>query len=270
MALMRNNFLQCDWVVQDQDSAHALPISQMGNYQEYLKRQTPQLRELESAPVRQHMFGNPFKIDKRMMVDEADIDFGSSSPGGTNRAAKRANNSGMDASARIPSKRKPGPLPRDLIVRRPSMDITPPASPVHSPLPSPIPWLYPERVPPLEEPPPIVVNHITTNGIDTVAHVEPPRPPSPTMIPLLPFNITPPESVANSTPARVFPPTPEHNDYFNFTQDDKQISQILKEANNTVNNNNVQNNINNGIATNEIKQEIKVNFLERFLMIKII
>lgn len=65
---MRNNFLQSDWISLDQDSAHSLPISQMGNYQEYLKKQTPQLREIESAPVRQHMFGNPFKIDKRMMV----------------------------------------------------------------------------------------------------------------------------------------------------------------------------------------------------------
>lgn len=65
---MRNNFFQSDWVAFDQDSAHSLPISQMGNYQEYLKRQTPQLREIESTPVRQHMFGNPFKIDKRMMV----------------------------------------------------------------------------------------------------------------------------------------------------------------------------------------------------------
>lgn len=65
---MRNNFLQSDYVALDQDTAHTLPISQMGNYQEYLKKQTPQLREIESAPVRQHMFGNPFKIDKRMMV----------------------------------------------------------------------------------------------------------------------------------------------------------------------------------------------------------
>lgn len=36
----------------------------MGNYQEYLKRMTSPLREVESMPVRQHMFGNPFKIDK--------------------------------------------------------------------------------------------------------------------------------------------------------------------------------------------------------------
>lgn len=43
---------------------HSLPVGQMGNYQEYLKRFTPPLREIESIPVRQHMFGNPFKIDK--------------------------------------------------------------------------------------------------------------------------------------------------------------------------------------------------------------
>lgn len=46
------------------DVVHSMPISQMGNYQEYLKKTQPQLREIESAPVRQHMFGNPFKIDK--------------------------------------------------------------------------------------------------------------------------------------------------------------------------------------------------------------
>jgi hypothetical protein len=36
----------------------------MGNYQEYLKHMQPQLREIESAPDQQHMFGNPLKIDK--------------------------------------------------------------------------------------------------------------------------------------------------------------------------------------------------------------
>jgi len=46
------------------DVVHSMPVSQMGNYQEYLKRMTSPLREVESMPVRQHMFGNPFKIDK--------------------------------------------------------------------------------------------------------------------------------------------------------------------------------------------------------------
>lgn len=45
-----------------------MPVSQMGNYQEYLKRIAPPLREIESTPVRQHMFGNPFKIDKVLIL----------------------------------------------------------------------------------------------------------------------------------------------------------------------------------------------------------
>lgn len=57
----------------DDDFVHSMPVSQMGNYQEYLKRMTPPLREIESAPVRQHMFGKDinlyskffFKIYKR-------------------------------------------------------------------------------------------------------------------------------------------------------------------------------------------------------------
>lgn len=64
---MRANFLQPSLAhtrLVDEDSVHSMPVAQMGNYQEYLKRMTPQLREIESQPVRQHMFGNPFKIDK--------------------------------------------------------------------------------------------------------------------------------------------------------------------------------------------------------------
>lgn len=45
-----------------------MPVSQMGNYQEYLKRIPSPLREVESTPVRQHTFGNPFKIDKVSLV----------------------------------------------------------------------------------------------------------------------------------------------------------------------------------------------------------
>ena len=52
----------------DEDTRHSLPIGQMGNYQDYLKKQPLPLRELESAPVRQHMFGNPFKTNKNLMM----------------------------------------------------------------------------------------------------------------------------------------------------------------------------------------------------------
>lgn len=58
---MRANFLQPGLLhtkLLDDDYIHSMPLAQMGNYQEYLKRMTPPLREIESVPVRQHMFGN--------------------------------------------------------------------------------------------------------------------------------------------------------------------------------------------------------------------
>uniref|UniRef100_A0A8C5LTZ8 Integrator complex subunit 6 n=1 Tax=Leptobrachium leishanense TaxID=445787 RepID=A0A8C5LTZ8_9ANUR len=59
---------------QDDDQLHSIPIVQMGNYQEYLRKIPSPLRELDSdQPRRLHMFGNPFKLDKKgMMIDEAD------------------------------------------------------------------------------------------------------------------------------------------------------------------------------------------------------
>lgn len=172
---MRNNFLQPDWISLDQDAAHSLPISQMGNYQDYLKKQTPQLREIESAPVRQHMFGNPFKIDKRMMVDEADIDLVGSP--GTNRNNKRPNQN--QDTGRLPCKRKPGPLPKNFSIKRPSLDLTPPSSPAYvSPQPSPIPWFNLDKdVQPLVvDDPPVIVN-----GSESPASMDRSRSPSPTL-----------------------------------------------------------------------------------------
>ena len=72
----------------------------MGNYQDYLKKQPLPLREIESSPVRQHMFGNPFKINKNMILDEVVDEVAmQGAPGGgqgqgqlpsTGKAAKRA------------------------------------------------------------------------------------------------------------------------------------------------------------------------------------
>lgn len=101
-------------------------VGQMGNYQEYLKRMSTPLRELESAPVRQHMFGNPFKIDKRMIIDEADIDL----MGQGGKTPKKEPNIVNNPVGQIPVqqmqmspggvptipkvlKRKAGPLPKD-------------------------------------------------------------------------------------------------------------------------------------------------------------
>ena len=44
-------------------SKHQIPIGQMGNYQEHLKRINP-LRELDSGSVKTQLFGNPFKLEK--------------------------------------------------------------------------------------------------------------------------------------------------------------------------------------------------------------
>ncbi|XP_005100225.1 integrator complex subunit 6 [Aplysia californica] len=127
---MRNNFLRTsvnsDSLV-DLDERHRVPISQMGNYQEVLKKQPPALRELESTPTRLHMFGNPFKVNKQLTVDEAEeaIVIG-------NSPRKR---SASESPPNSPNrKRKPGPLPRDIPYRRPSTpsSLTPPASPAPS------------------------------------------------------------------------------------------------------------------------------------------
>ncbi|KAH8387487.1 hypothetical protein KR093_007326 [Drosophila rubida] len=73
IARMRETFLRPTSLVA-KDSGHCLPIAEMGNYQEYLKNKDNPLREIEPTNVRQHMFGNPYKKDKHMvMVDEADL-----------------------------------------------------------------------------------------------------------------------------------------------------------------------------------------------------
>ena len=49
----------------------------MGNYHDYIKNQTPPLRELETQMVRQHMFGNPFKLvskEQKAMFGADEID----------------------------------------------------------------------------------------------------------------------------------------------------------------------------------------------------
>ena len=36
----------------DEDQRHTIPVQEMGNYQDYLKRMPPPLREVENIPVR--------------------------------------------------------------------------------------------------------------------------------------------------------------------------------------------------------------------------
>lgn len=124
---------------QDEDVLHNLPVGQMGNYTDYIKKLPPPLRELESAPTRQHMFGNPFKLDKKnpMLIDEADMaDMAPGSPGagsgGPNGGSLNGPPGNMlkvgkrsaDGYTLALSKKKKGPIPRDLPYYR-----TPPPSP---------------------------------------------------------------------------------------------------------------------------------------------
>ncbi|XP_048526293.1 integrator complex subunit 6-B [Dendroctonus ponderosae] len=290
---MRNNFLQSDWISQDLDSAHSLPISQMGNYQEYLKKQTPQLRELESAPVRQHMFGNPFKIDKRMMVDEADIDL-VGSPSGASRMNKRPNQTselsiGLFEGRQKGRKRKLGPLPKDFVIRRPSLagsDVSSLSTPPQSPQPSPIPWLnsIEKDLPRFDEPPALAMN-----GIDSPSSSERSRSPSPPLEIIPSFdvnfsNVGMPSSTSSSTTrnsynystagqffchlvpelnlafAGTVSLTNSLNDYYNISameSTNKEISQILKETNYNHNSNDAFS-ISNNVADKEKDAKSKV------------
>ncbi|KAK6195809.1 hypothetical protein SNE40_001162 [Patella caerulea] len=130
---MRTNFLQTCYnntKLIDEDQRHSIPVQQMGNYQEYLRKQPQPLRELESTPARIHTFGNPFKVkSNEIKIDEADeaAVFGSA---GNNHSRHKRTASESPPSSPGPRKRKPGPLPRGVTIRRPS---NPPLSPASSP-----------------------------------------------------------------------------------------------------------------------------------------
>ena len=128
----------------DSDTRHTLPIAQMGNYQDYLKKQPMPLRELESQPVRQHMFGNPFKINKNLMmgadevsgigaIDEVQL-VGVAGPQSTpaGRGVKRAAETLQQPG---PPKRRKGALPKDF------QFVSPSSSPARSDSPPPSPAL---------------------------------------------------------------------------------------------------------------------------------
>lgn len=113
---MRENFFKLPTSgvnIFTKDAGHSLPISEMGNYQEYLKNKEPPLREIEPTNVRQHMFGNPYKKDKHMvMVDEADL----------GDVAPLKNQMKKTEIHKLPRKRKAGPIRKDYIFRRTSID----------------------------------------------------------------------------------------------------------------------------------------------------
>ncbi|KAK2155545.1 hypothetical protein LSH36_237g04058 [Paralvinella palmiformis] len=111
---MRLNFLHFQAAgckLHEEENMHNRPVQDMGNYQEYLKRLPQPLRELEITPIRQHTFGNPFKVNKNLMIDEADEAMPGQQPG-------RKRTSEVLPPPCRPNKRKPGPLPKDIPARQ--------------------------------------------------------------------------------------------------------------------------------------------------------
>ena len=113
-----------------------------------------------------------------MMVDEADIDMvgsttssstssaGGLSTKGIKRTLASIDGCGLGAPRAPPNKRKPGPIPKDVVIRRPSYSTgnrtpsstpssspissptsSPISSPMSSPLSSPVPWEYEPKSP---------------------------------------------------------------------------------------------------------------------------
>lgn len=154
----------------DSDTRHSLPIGTMGNYQDYLKKQPTPLRELESQPVRQHMFGNPFKTNKNLMmmdevsgiVDEVQLVGG---PQQAARGVKRpADMGGLITPG--PPKRRKGALPKDFQYQSPSSSPahsveypTPPPSPMHHATPP-----HPTVPAPSQHQPRPISNGVTVSG----------------------------------------------------------------------------------------------------------
>lgn len=114
---MRDNFIKpiSGIHLYTKDAGHSLPIAEMGNYQEFLKNKVSPLKELEPTNVRQHMFGNPYKKDKHMvMVDEADV----SEMPPTLSKSPNMNKKPMPQNR----KRKAGPIRKDFVFNRSKYD----------------------------------------------------------------------------------------------------------------------------------------------------
>ncbi|XP_033097215.1 integrator complex subunit 6-like [Anneissia japonica] len=101
----------------ESDQLHDIPIAEMGNYQDYLKRMQTPLREADPPPARLHMFGNPFKLasekDKKMMVDEADLN-------DTMTAPQQRNKRSIDTPPTSPAAKRMRPSTPSPPSRRPN------------------------------------------------------------------------------------------------------------------------------------------------------
>jgi len=190
--------------VVDEDTRHSLPIAQMGNYQDYLKKQPMPLRELESPPVRQHMFGNPFKTNKNlmMMTDEVglggvdEVQIANSSGAGQSITSQSIISRGVKRPAgeplSAPPKKRKGPLSKDFklqsqssspIPKRdfPSFDVINQVEIVDLKSASAVNVIPGVAVQPPIQPPPPQLNHV--NGNKPTILKQPPEPLPPPSVP---------------------------------------------------------------------------------------
>ncbi|XP_065557457.1 integrator complex subunit 6-like isoform X1 [Artemia franciscana] len=101
------------------DSSCNLPINKMGNYQEYLKKLPPPLREIEPRTKQYYSFANPFKT--KVFIDEADTadKFESEKNRGIERTLEAVTTSQMTRKTGI----KRGPLPKDFVYKKSSFTV---------------------------------------------------------------------------------------------------------------------------------------------------
>lgn len=109
-----------------------------------------------------------------MMVDEADIDMvgaTSSTSKGLKRTLPASDGGGSLASKPPPNKRKPGPIPKDVVVRRPSY------TPTNTPPSSPVPWVddTKNQVTPTADSNQVVSSNITTPSISNTPCINSPE-----------------------------------------------------------------------------------------------
>ena len=91
---------------------HSIAVGQMGNYQEFVRCQTPPLRSIGNQPARINTFGNPFKVNKNLLsVDEADEAVNCPDAQFKKRKLDSTNNKSDS------KKRKAGPLSREICYR---------------------------------------------------------------------------------------------------------------------------------------------------------
>jgi len=97
--------------LQDRAEVHSQPISQMGNYQDYVKNLPVPLREANpDTPRRLHTFGNPFKMakEKGIMIDETEDYDGPSASSPSSKRKVSVGHSGLPTKRR----RSSSPYPK--------------------------------------------------------------------------------------------------------------------------------------------------------------